>query len=176
MQAAVQLDHILATGLVMQRVDVLRDQPADMLAVLQGGQRQVRLVWLRNAHPWPAQHRPRPITAARLWGGQELLVHHRRLAPAYAFAVPVVRDTRRRADSCPGQHQKTPFGHGPVQDIEVVFLMFEHVEHGVSYSPRMYCSSCLIRLACSAMASLTRSPMESKPSSFPSTTTGKWRR
>ena len=63
-QAAVQFDHIMTAGLIVQSVDVLRDQAADPAMPLQTGQRLMRCIRLRLTHPRPAQHRPRPVAAA----------------------------------------------------------------------------------------------------------------
>ncbi|MNL38732.1 hypothetical protein D3C87_1609670 [compost metagenome] len=76
-QAAVKFDHVMAASLVVQGIDILGDQPANLPGALQAGQGFVGLVRPRLAHPWPAEHRPRPIAAPGFGGREEFLVHHR---------------------------------------------------------------------------------------------------
>ena len=64
MQAAVQFDHIVAAGLIVQGIDVLRDQSADPATLLQRRQRLMRGIRSGLTHARPAEHRSRPITPA----------------------------------------------------------------------------------------------------------------
>jgi hypothetical protein len=63
-QAAVQFNHVMAAGLIVQGIDVLRDQSADLALALHRGQCLVGDVRLGLAHTRPAEHGPRPIAAA----------------------------------------------------------------------------------------------------------------
>ncbi|MCY1423255.1 hypothetical protein D9M71_389630 [compost metagenome] len=126
-QTAVEFDHVMAAGLVVQGVDVLGDQPADLSRALQPGQAVVGHVRLRQAHPWPAEHRPRPIAAPGRRGGEKLLVHHRLPAPPHALVVAIIGDARRCADAGTGQHCKRRVGHALMEAVEL--FVDQAVEH-----------------------------------------------
>ncbi|MNF71770.1 hypothetical protein D3C84_537270 [compost metagenome] len=128
-QTAVEFDHVTAAGLVVQGVDVLGDQPSDLPRALQASQGVVGFVRLRQTHPRPAEHRPRPVASPGLRGREKLLVHHRLPAPSHALAVAIVRDARRRADTGPGQHGKRLIRHELMEAIEL--FMDQIVEHAV---------------------------------------------
>ncbi|MNL01004.1 hypothetical protein D3C87_1214570 [compost metagenome] len=134
-QTAVEFDHVTAAGLVVQGVDVLGDQPADLLRALQTGQGVVGHVRLCQSHPRPAEHRPRPIAPPGLRGREKLLVHHRLPAPAHALVVAIIRNARGRADTGAGQHGKRLIRHQLMEAIELVTgLAVEHAGKPVGAS------------------------------------------
>ncbi|RMR17339.1 hypothetical protein ALP91_00828 [Pseudomonas savastanoi pv. glycinea] len=110
-QAAVQLDDVLASGLTVQCINVLGDQSADGIFNLQCSQCPMRGIGLRRANTRPAQHRPRPVTLARSGVADKLLIHHRLFATPHAVLVAVVRNAGRGADTCAGDDQKGLAGH-----------------------------------------------------------------
>jgi len=116
--------------LIVQGVDVLRNQTTDAPGALQTGQRIVRHIRQCQAHMWPAEHRPRPVASTRLRGREEFLVHHRLSTATHALVVAVIRYARRRADAGTGQHHKRLVGHQLMEPVELFAdPTVEHVQH-----------------------------------------------
>ncbi|MNP23781.1 hypothetical protein D3C76_1165020 [compost metagenome] len=126
-QAAVKFDHIMAAGLVVQGIDVLRDQAADPSRALQAGQGVVGHVRLRLAHPRPAKHRPRPIAPPGFGCREKLLIHHGLAATAHALIVTVVRNARRGTDTGTGQDRERLVGDELLELVEL--FVDKAIEH-----------------------------------------------
>ena len=105
-ESTVKIDHIAVPGRLMQAIDVLRDEPAESVLLLERGKRTVRGVGLRAAKRAPAHHGSRPVTFAHVGIGAEGPPGDGLLAGPFAARVAVGRDAGCGAATCAGQHEE----------------------------------------------------------------------
>ena len=104
--AAVQIDHVLTAGRLMQPIDVLSDELNDPSALLEGRERGVCVVRTRRPHAAEADKTPRPVPLARAFVPDECLEHDRRAPLPLAGGVAVIRNARVGAAAGTGEHEQ----------------------------------------------------------------------
>lgn len=105
MYAAVQLRDGAAACLLMQTIDVLRDQAADVLALCQLRDGQVSGIGRGARQGRPAHHAARPVAAAHGFLAAKIGALHGRVAAPHAVRIAVVGYAGRRADAGARQQQ-----------------------------------------------------------------------
>jgi hypothetical protein len=103
---AVQFEHRVAAGLLVETVDVLREHEADLAVRLEPGQRMVAGVGHGPGQGGPADHAARPVAALDRSRLAKFRPQDRHLAAAHAVTVAVVRDAGRGRQPGAGQHQR----------------------------------------------------------------------
>jgi len=104
MDAAVQFDDIAAAGLLVQAIDVLGHDHAQIARLLQLRQRPMRGIGRSLRQARPAQHAARPVTLAGSGVAAEFIALDGQASPAHAGVVTVVGNAGGGADARPGQH------------------------------------------------------------------------
>src|SRR5205814_9883498 len=102
---AMQLDHPLAAGALMQAIHVLGYQHLDMRLRFQSRQRFMRRVRPALRDDRPAHHAARPIAPAHEFRAHEVLHHHRLFAFPAARFIPIVRYAGVGADAGAAQDE-----------------------------------------------------------------------
>lgn len=98
---AVQVDHVLRAGPLVQPIDILSDHPGHDPGRLHAGQRIVALVRFGRMHLMPAQVVARPVVAAKVGAGDELGVGDR--VTRLGVGAAVVREPRVGGEPGAGQ-------------------------------------------------------------------------
>jgi len=106
--AAMQIDDPVAARLLMQPIDVLRDQAVQAPGALEACEGVVSSARPHGSQPLPADRRSRPITLSRSDTGGEFLEAHGRLALPGAVPIPVIRNSGLGAAARTGQYHKVP--------------------------------------------------------------------
>src|SRR5690625_649726 len=105
-QSSMQIADTLAAGSLVQAVDILGDEPVDMLLLLQACQGGMRSVGHDGRHHWPAQQAARPVALASMRASNELLKVHGRLALPLSALVSIGRNARVDAATGAGQDEQ----------------------------------------------------------------------
>src|SRR5699024_11721839 len=98
---AVQVDHPLGAGGLVQQVHVLGDHPGDQAALLHPGDRLVPGVGPPGAHVLPADVVARPVVPAEALVGDELVIGHR--GAGWGVGAAVVGDAGVGGDAGAGE-------------------------------------------------------------------------
>lgn len=107
-----KIDHLATPGFLMKPVDVLSHQACDVSISLEPAQRTMRVVGLRTRDPFPAAEALCPVALSIHACTDELRVAHGLLVLPPTFIVPILRNTRCRAATRPGEDRDaTVAGH-----------------------------------------------------------------
>jgi hypothetical protein len=128
----VQLDHVACAGGLMQAVDVLRDDTAEVATGLEGRHRSVAVVRQRPGDRAPAEVAARPVPLPAGLARDEVAVCHRRVRPEAAGLAAVVRDPRLGGDARTGEYDDIAGGNHVRQrcDVRRTRLERQHVRAG----------------------------------------------
>ena len=106
-QAAMQVDDAPAAGVLVQAVDILRHQQADLATPLELSQGAVRGIRQHGAEARPTQHAACPVALAHQRFVHERGIHDRRgRALPLSVAVAVIGNARVGAATGAGQHEQ----------------------------------------------------------------------
>ena len=98
-----QFDHRTTARLLMQAIDILRDDRRDDPPLFHSGQRPMPRCWAGQGHACPTSETARPITLAYGFRTQEILMLDRLRMLPVAMMVPIRRNAARRAQAGTGK-------------------------------------------------------------------------